>query len=48
VVKQAVLERRSIRDVVLARGHLEAGDLTREQLDEALDVLTMTRSESPR
>ena len=43
VVKQSLQERRSIRDVVIARGHLDAGDLTEAQLDEALDVLSMTR-----
>jgi fumarate hydratase class II len=43
VVKQSVLERRSIRDIVIARGHIEAGDLTEAQLDEALDVLSMAR-----
>ena len=48
VVKASLLERRSIRDVVIARGHVEAGDLTVAQLDEALDVLSMTRPDSPR
>ena len=48
VVKQSLLERRSIRDVVIARGHVDAGDLTEAQLDEALDVLSMTRPASPR
>jgi fumarate hydratase class II len=43
VVQQSVREGRSIRDIVIARGHLEAGDLTQTQLDEALDVLRMTR-----
>jgi fumarate hydratase class II len=43
VVKQSVLERRSIRDIVIARGHIEAGALTEAQLDEALDVLSMAR-----
>jgi fumarate hydratase class II len=43
VVKQSMLERRSIRDVVIARGHLDSGDLTEAQLDEALDALSMTR-----
>jgi fumarate hydratase class II len=43
VVKQSLRERRSIRDVVIARGHIDAGDLTETQLDEALDVLSMTR-----
>ena len=46
VVKQSVRESRSIRDIVLARGHVEAGDLTQAQLDEALDVLSMTRTSS--
>jgi fumarate hydratase class II len=42
IAKQALLERRTIRDVVLARGHVENGTLTLTQLDEALDVLSMT------
>lgn len=41
VAKQALAERKSIRDVVLERGHVDAGKLTLEQLDEALDVLRM-------
>jgi fumarate hydratase class II len=50
VVGQSIRENRSIRDVVLARGHVAAGDLTQAQLDEALDVLSMTRASarSPR
>ncbi|MHB8273816.1 MAG: aspartate ammonia-lyase, partial [Dermatophilaceae bacterium] len=48
VVKQSLLERRSLRDVVIARGHIEAGDLTEAQLDAALDVLSMTRPNTPR
>jgi len=48
VVKASVLERRSIRDLVIARGHIEKGDLTEAQLDEALDVLSMTRPDSAR
>ena len=43
VAKQAVAERKTIREVVLQQGYVERGDLTQEQLDEALDVLTMTR-----
>ncbi|MFE2721244.1 class II fumarate hydratase [Kitasatospora sp. NPDC059327] len=43
VAKQALAERKTIRQVVLERGYLEQGRLTREQLDEALDVLRMTR-----
>ncbi|WP_188984744.1 class II fumarate hydratase [Saccharopolyspora thermophila] len=41
VAKQALKERRTIREVVLERGHVDAGRLTLEQLDEALDVLRM-------
>ncbi|MFB6893184.1 class II fumarate hydratase [Kitasatospora sp. NPDC056327] len=43
VAKQALAERRTIRQVVLDRGYVEQGRLTVEQLDEALDVLRMTR-----
>lgn len=46
VVAESVREGRSIRDVVIGRGHVEAGDLTMAQLDEALDVLWMTRKVS--
>ncbi|MFI5529600.1 class II fumarate hydratase [Kitasatospora sp. NPDC051853] len=42
VAKQAVAERKTIRQVVLERGYLETGKLTEAQLDEALDVLRMT------
>ena len=43
VAKQALAERRSIRDVVIDRGHVANGELTEDQLDAALDVLAMTR-----
>ena len=43
VAKQSLAERRSIREVVLERGHVDSGEITEEQLDEALDVLAMTR-----
>ncbi|KOV63710.1 class II fumarate hydratase [Streptomyces sp. MMG1121] len=43
VAKKSLAERRTIRDVVLESGYVERGDLTLEQLDEALDVLRMTR-----
>jgi fumarate hydratase, class II len=43
IAKQALAERKTIRQVVIERGHLEAGRLTEEQLDEALDVRRMTR-----
>jgi fumarate hydratase class II len=42
VAKQALAQRRTIREVVLENGYVEAGKLTIEQLDEALDVLSMT------
>jgi fumarate hydratase class II len=45
VAKQALKERKSIRDVVLERGHVDAGKLTLEELDTALDVLGMARAE---
>ena len=41
IAKQALKERKPIREVVLERGHVESGKLTIEQLDEALDVLRM-------
>jgi fumarate hydratase, class II len=44
VAKQALRERRTIREVVLQRGYIERGELTVEQLDAALDVLSMTGS----
>jgi len=46
VVKTSLQEGRSIRDIVVARGHIDAGDLTAAQLDEALDVLWMTRPDN--
>jgi len=42
IAKEALASGASIRSVVLARGHVGAGRLTEEQLDEALDVLRMT------
>ena len=41
VVKQAVAEDRTIRQIVDARGYVARGVLTAQQLDEALDVLSM-------
>ncbi|MEU3554188.1 class II fumarate hydratase [Streptomyces fragilis] len=43
VAKRALAERRTIRQVVLEGGYVDRGELTLEQLDEALDVLRMTR-----
>ncbi len=42
IAKQALKEGRTIREVVVARGHVSSGKLTEAQLDEALDVLRMT------
>ncbi len=42
VAKQALRERRTIREVVIERGYVDRGLLTVEQLDAALDVLAMT------
>jgi len=42
VAKQALKEGRTIKSVVTERGHVEAGKLTAEQLDAALEVLSMT------
>ncbi|MDG4859507.1 class II fumarate hydratase [Streptomyces sp. T-3] len=43
VAKRSLAERRTIREVVLDAGYVERGLLTLAQLDEALDVLRMTR-----
>ncbi|WP_372509465.1 class II fumarate hydratase [Streptomyces humicola] len=48
VAKRALAERKTIRQVVVEVGYVERGQITEEQLDEALDVLRMTRpSASP-
>ncbi|HET6501358.1 MAG TPA: class II fumarate hydratase [Amycolatopsis sp.] len=43
VAKQALRELKTIREVVIERGHVANGKLTEAQLDEALDVLRMAR-----
>ncbi|HVE63254.1 MAG TPA: class II fumarate hydratase [Mycobacteriales bacterium] len=43
VVKTSLKENKTIRQVVVEGGYVEAGKLTLEQLDVALDVLSMTR-----
>ncbi|MFF1267616.1 class II fumarate hydratase [Streptomyces anulatus] len=43
VAKKSLKDGTTIRETVLASGYVERGDLTMEQLDEALDVLRMTR-----
>ena len=44
LAKQSLKEKKTIRQVVLEGGYVERGDLTEAQLDEALDVLSMTRA----
>ncbi|WP_432983961.1 class II fumarate hydratase [Dactylosporangium sp. CA-233914] len=41
IAKQALSQARTIREVVLERGHVERGTLTEQQLDEALNLLRM-------
>jgi fumarate hydratase, class II len=43
IAKAALASDRTIREVVIERGHVASGKLTEQQLDEALDVLRMTR-----
>jgi len=43
VAHQALETGQTIRDVVLARGHVQRGEITEAELDQALDVLAMTR-----
>jgi fumarate hydratase class II len=43
IAKQALAERKTIRQVVIERGHVSSGAITEEKLDEVLDVLSMTR-----
>jgi len=43
VAKKSIAEDKTIREVVVEDGYVERGDLTEQQLDEALDVRRMTR-----
>jgi fumarate hydratase class II len=43
VAKTALAENKTIRQVVVESGYVDDGRLTEQQLDEALDVLAMTR-----
>ncbi len=43
IAKQAMKERKTIREVIEDEGYVSGGRITQEQLDEALDVLAMTR-----
>ena len=42
IAKQAMADRATIRDTVIAMGYVERGQITEEQLDAALDVESMT------
>jgi fumarate hydratase class II len=42
IVKQSVKERRTIRDIVIDRGHVSSGKISEADLDTALDVARMT------
>ena len=43
IAKQALAERKTIRQVVIERGHVEKGTISLEELDRLLDVMLMTR-----
>jgi fumarate hydratase class II len=43
IAKQSLAQRRTVREVVIERGHVAEGRITEEQLDAALDVEGMTR-----
>jgi fumarate hydratase, class II len=42
IAKQSLAERKTIRQVVIERGHVADGRITEAQLDETLDVMRMT------
>jgi fumarate hydratase class II len=43
IAKQALAERKTIRQVVVERGHVDSGKVSLEDLDRVLDVMEMTR-----
>ena len=43
IAKKAVAEGLTVREAVVALGFVERGELTEQQLDDSLDVLSMTR-----
>jgi fumarate hydratase class II len=45
IAKQALAERKSVRQVVIERGHDDSGKVSLEELDRLLDVMRMTRPE---
>ena len=46
IAKRAMKERKTIREVIDDAGYVSDGKITQEQLDDALDVLSMTRVDS--
>ena len=46
VAKQALAERKTIRQVVIERGYVDRAQISIEDLDRVLDVLAMTRPAS--
>jgi fumarate hydratase class II len=42
IAKQALAEGKTIRQVVIERGHVQSGKISEEDLDRVLDVLAMT------
>jgi len=46
VAHEALETGKTIREVVISRGHVASGEITEAQLDEALDVLAMARPRS--
>jgi fumarate hydratase class II len=43
IAQQALAERKTIRQVVIERGHVDSGKVSLEDLDRLLDVMRMTR-----
>jgi len=43
IAKQALAERKTIRQVVIERGHVDSGKVSLEELDRLLDVMRMTK-----
>jgi fumarate hydratase class II len=46
IAKQALAQGKTIRDVVIERGHVDRGTISLTDLEKALDVLAMTRAPS--
>ena len=44
IAKQALAERKTIRQVVIERGHVDSGKVSLEELDRLLDVMGMTKT----